>query len=271
LDYAAKGDMAWVEGGRMQVSITVDMEQDCPPYLSTFQGVTEGTPALLDLLLAENVKGTFFTTGAVARRHPEIVRSIIAGGHELGCHGDTHRRFRGLPYTEAVSEIDDASRVLRVFCDVTSFRAPYLDFPEQYLPILHAAGYVNDSSEGRHKAGSFFVTSRLVAGLRRFPASTMPSVVRLPRVLRNSVLAWLRTPAVLFFHPWEFVDLTRAPIPYDCRFRTGAPALATLREAIRFFRRRGASFHPVKDLSLPALGAHELHLARRALEAKQEQ
>ena len=88
----------------MQVSITVDMEHDCPPYLSTFRGVTEGTPALLDLLDAEDVKGTFFTTGAVARRHPEIVRSIIAGGHELGCHGDTHQRFRGLTYAEAASE-----------------------------------------------------------------------------------------------------------------------------------------------------------------------
>ena len=74
------------------------------------------------------------------------------------------------------------------------------------------------------------------------------SVVRLPRPLRNAILGRLRNPVVLFFHPWEFVDMTRARIPYDCRFRTGGPALATLRDTIRYFRRRGASFRMVKDL-----------------------
>jgi peptidoglycan/xylan/chitin deacetylase (PgdA/CDA1 family) len=232
----------------VQVSITVDMEHDCPPYLSTFRGVTDGTPALLRLLDAEEVKGTFFTTGEVARRFPEVVRSIVERGHELGCHGGSHQRFSDLSYAEAECEINDATRVLRAYAKVTSFRAPYLDLPLAYVPILGAAGYTHDSSDARYKLRGFAAAVRPVAEVRRVPVSTMPSVVRLPQRFRNAILRRLRTPAVLFFHPWEFVDMTRAPIPYDCSFRTGEPALSTLREAIRFFRNRGASFHPVRDL-----------------------
>ena len=47
---------------------------------------------------------------------------------------------------------------------------------------------------------------------------------------------------------WEFVDMTRTPIPLDCRFRTGEPALASLRATILHYRGRGASFHRMAEL-----------------------
>jgi hypothetical protein len=58
----------------------------------------------------------------------------------------------------------------------------------------------------------------------------------------------MRDPVVFFFHPWEFVDMTKAAIPIDCRFRTGDPALASLRETIAWFRRRGATFRRMREL-----------------------
>jgi hypothetical protein len=74
-------------------------------------------------------------------------------------------------------------------------------------------------------------------------------VVRLPRLIRHRVYERLSNPAVFFFHPWEFVDVTREPIPVDCRFRTGEPALRTLGETIAWFRARGASFHTMNELA----------------------
>lgn len=74
----------------MKVNISVDMEHDCPPYATTYRGVEEGTPKILAVLAQEQVSATFFTTGDVARKHPEMVRQIVSQGHELGCHGDTH-------------------------------------------------------------------------------------------------------------------------------------------------------------------------------------
>ncbi len=232
-----------------RVCITVDVEHDCPPFLTTYRGIEEGLPRLLGLLADEGVRGTFFTTGDVARKHPDAVHAIVDGGHELGCHGDTHRRFGAMDEAEARREIEDASATLRAFAPVRSFRAPNLDFPARYLPILRANDYSVDSSEGRHKPGSFFKAPGIENGVLRVPASTAPSVVRLPRFLRHRIFARFSDPVVLFFHPWEFVDMTRAPIPRDCRYRTGQPALDDLRDAIRFFGNRAARFHTIGDLA----------------------
>lgn len=232
----------------MKVCITVDMEHDCPPFLSTYLGIEQGTPRLLALLAQEGVPATFFTTGDVARRYPQVVQAIVAAGHELGCHGDTHRRFSRLDRDAAREEIRDATRTLRQFYPVTSFRAPNLDFPPAYLDLLAAEGYRLDSSQGRHKAGSYFVRPAQAGGVFRVPASISPLPMRLPGPLRNAVCRLLDSPVVLFFHPWEFVDMTRAPLPLDCRIRTGDPAVRCLGETLRYFRRRGADFRRMAEL-----------------------
>jgi peptidoglycan/xylan/chitin deacetylase (PgdA/CDA1 family) len=233
----------------MQVSITIDMEHDCGSAPKSYRGVVDGTPQLLRLFRARGIKATFFTTGEVARRFPAMVGSIVEDGHELGCHGDTHERFSALTPSGARREIDDATASLRWFFPITSFRAPNLDFPDGYLPYLREAGYALDSSQARYKRGSVFAGPSRAEGLRRIPVSTMPSVVRLPRAVRRGVLARLRDPVVLYFHPWEFVDMTREHIPYDCRFRTGKPALDTLEDAIGFLQARGGRFHPIRELA----------------------
>jgi peptidoglycan/xylan/chitin deacetylase (PgdA/CDA1 family) len=233
----------------MDVAITVDLEHDCPPFLTSFRGVDEGMPRLLDLLAAAAVPATFFTTGDVARRSPAIVRRLVDEGHELGCHGDTHTRFSVLGRAGAEREIASASATLRQFAEVTSFRAPNLDFPRDYVEILRAHGYRVDSSQGRHKPGSLFASPSRVADVWRVPASMAPSALRLPAPLRNALLGRMRDPAVFFFHPWEFVDMTRAPIPRDCRWRTGDPALAALGETIDWFKRRGAQFRRMRELA----------------------
>ncbi|HKO10077.1 MAG TPA: XrtA system polysaccharide deacetylase [Alphaproteobacteria bacterium] len=54
--------------------------------------VERNTERLLDLFARHKVQGTFFTLGWVARRHPALVRRIVAEGHELASHGDEHVR-----------------------------------------------------------------------------------------------------------------------------------------------------------------------------------
>ncbi|HEX4111434.1 MAG TPA: polysaccharide deacetylase family protein [Stellaceae bacterium] len=233
----------------MQVSITVDMEHDCGSAPKNYRGVVEGTPQLLRLFRSRGIAATFFTTGDVARRFPAVVQAIVDDGHELGCHGDSHERFSTLAPDSARREIDDATRCMRHFFPLTSFRAPNLDFPDRYLPYLREAGYALDSSQARYKRGSVFMGPSQAEGLRRIPVSTMPSVVRLPRAVRRGVLARLRDPVVLYFHPWEFVDMTRERIPYDCRFRTGKAALDTLEDAIGFLQARGGRFRTMRELA----------------------
>ena len=234
----------------LEVCITIDVEHDCPPFLTTYRGIEHGMPRLLQLFREEAIPATFFTTGDVARRYPATVRAVLEGGHELGCHGDTHKRFSQMDREEARQEIVASARTLRQHGPVVSFRAPNLDFPKAYLPLLRQEGFLVDSSKGRHKRGSYFVKPAVVDGVRCVPASMSPSPLRTPGPVRNLICALLASPAVPFFHPWEFVDMTRAPLRFDNRLRTGEPALQCLRETIRFFKRRGAEFRRIREIAV---------------------
>ena len=231
----------------LRVAMTVDFEPDCPPYLdTTFRGIEQGAPRLLDLFAESGVSATYFTTGAVAERYPDAVRAVVEGGHELGCHGVTHTAFDRMDAATARWEIGESARVLRAFAPVTSFRAPYLRFPERFVPLLEEHEFTLDSSLAKYKRS--YRAPRRPTSIARVPASMTSSVLRLPAFVRDPWLAALRDPVVLFVHPWEFVDLTRERLRYDCRFRTGDTALRCLREVVHAFARRGASFVTMREL-----------------------
>jgi peptidoglycan/xylan/chitin deacetylase (PgdA/CDA1 family) len=237
-----------LENAPLRVSITVDFEPDCPPYLSsTFRGIEEGAPELLALFAEHGVRATYFTTGQVAELYPGAVRALVTAGHELGCHGVTHTAFDTLSEENARWEIESSAERLRGFAPVTSFRAPYLRFPERFVTLLEQSGFLLDSSLAKYKRS--YRAPRANSTLARIPATMTSSMLRLPAWIRDPWLATFRDPVVLFVHPWEFVDLTGYDLRWDCRLGTGAPALASLGEVIRFFARRGAQFVPMRELA----------------------
>src|SRR5690348_7466946 len=131
----------------LTVCFTCDLEPDCPPYMwDTYRGVAEGMPRLLGMLEEEQVPTTFFTTGDVARRYPATIRDLVDAGHELACHGMTHRAFPDLDRDTARWEIVESLAILRDMAPlIASFRAPYLRFPEEYVELVEDAGFALDS------------------------------------------------------------------------------------------------------------------------------
>ena len=234
-------------------AFTCDLEPDCPPYLKGFRGVEEGLPKLLALLESLGIRATFFTTGEVAQKYPEAARAVIAGGHELACHGMSHTAFTEMSRDAARAEIAESAAILREFAPVTSFRAPYLRFPDAYLGLLEGAGFVVDSSQAKYKKA--YYDSRRAApptSLRRIPASLTSSALRIPRLLREAYVRAVSEPAVLFVHPWEFVDLRREKLRFDCRFRTGDVAIECVGDVLRGMQRRGAKFLTIEELGRTA-------------------
>jgi poly-beta-1,6 N-acetyl-D-glucosamine synthase len=55
------------------------------------------TPQILDVLARHDVKATFFTTGSRVAAHPDIVRRIVADGHDIGNHTFTHADLAAVP------------------------------------------------------------------------------------------------------------------------------------------------------------------------------
>jgi peptidoglycan/xylan/chitin deacetylase (PgdA/CDA1 family) len=51
----------------------------------------EGTPAVLELLAAADIKATFFLVGEQVERRPALVAEIVEQGHLIALHGYRHR------------------------------------------------------------------------------------------------------------------------------------------------------------------------------------
>jgi peptidoglycan/xylan/chitin deacetylase (PgdA/CDA1 family) len=56
-------------------------------------GPSEGTPAVLEALARHGVPATFFQCGANVARLPGVAREVLAAGHEIGNHSQTHPLF----------------------------------------------------------------------------------------------------------------------------------------------------------------------------------
>jgi peptidoglycan/xylan/chitin deacetylase (PgdA/CDA1 family) len=62
-----------------------------PAIALTFDdGPSEATGELLEILARHRAPATFFQIGANVRRLPEVAREVLAAGHEIGNHSDTH-------------------------------------------------------------------------------------------------------------------------------------------------------------------------------------
>lgn len=229
----------------MMVSITFDVEHDCPPYLETTRGMEDGLPRLLDLLAEKGVKGTFFFTAEMARRFPGLVRRVIDEGHEVGSHNYNHERLDKLTRGEGERAIEKSLEVLRQFGEVVSFRAPNLQFPNYYYDILSKNGVLVDSSKATYKGYREGV--RFFGDVLEVPASTTSSVIRLPWRIQRIVHKRLKEPRVYFVHPWEFVPMQKEKIRWDCRFNTGEKALELLGRLIDWYKSQDVEFLTMRE------------------------
>jgi peptidoglycan/xylan/chitin deacetylase (PgdA/CDA1 family) len=235
-----------------RVAFTVDVEQDAPPFMSTWRGMEEGMPQLLGLLQRHGVRATFFVTGIAASRYPEVI-AHIARSHEVGCHGYEHERFDRLSPDDQRARILTATDVLQ---DITGekpagFRAPNFRFNRHTLQILEEAGYIYDASTARYHSSHRHTRSSLVQ-----IANTLPSsVLRLPpRFSRIAVDACLRCSplAVLDHHPWELVRMSGLRL--DIRFATGNEAFERLDSLLGWLLAGGVRFVTMREVAAERTG-----------------
>lgn len=85
------------------------------------------TPRILAVLAAHRARATFFLLARQAERSPETVAAIRAGGHEVGLHGDDHRRLPSASTREVIETIRAGKRRLERLVDepVQLFRPPF--------------------------------------------------------------------------------------------------------------------------------------------------
>ncbi len=122
--------------------------------------VKQGMPRLLDLYEKYNVKATFFFTGHIAKKYPEVVKMILPYGHEVGSHGLTHevnQAFDVLSLDEQISQLKQSKSILEDISgeEVISFRAPAARVNNNIPIALEESGYKIDSSISSQRLDMF--------------------------------------------------------------------------------------------------------------------
>ncbi len=101
------------------------------------------TPDVLDVLAEHRVTATFFVIGMYAADQPNLIRRMIAEGHEVANHTMTHPDLSRCELAVVQHEIQTASRAIKMACPKAALRhmrAPYGMWTKEVLIASARAG-----------------------------------------------------------------------------------------------------------------------------------
>jgi peptidoglycan/xylan/chitin deacetylase (PgdA/CDA1 family) len=107
-----------------------------------------GVPRILAILRRHDVRATFFVPGFIANRYPDVVRSIVDDGHEVGHHGYLHESVSSLtPEREEEVLLRGIDALLRVTGRrPAGWRGPMWEVNYTTPELLVRHGFEYDSS-----------------------------------------------------------------------------------------------------------------------------
>ncbi|NCP40541.1 MAG: DUF3473 domain-containing protein [Rhodoferax sp.] len=226
---------------RVTNAMTIDVEDyfqvsAFAPYIARSEWdtrecrVERNIDRILELLARHRTRATFFTLGWIAERYPDMVKQIVAQGHELASHGYGHQRASDQTPDVFFADISRAKKLLEDLSgqSVQGYRAPSFSIGHANLwayDSLQRAGYSYSSSiypiahdhYGMPDAPRFAHMVR--PGLLEIPITTVRLFERnFPssgggyfRLLPYPVSRWLihrvntrdQQSGIFYFHPWE--------------------------------------------------------------------
>jgi polysaccharide deacetylase family protein (PEP-CTERM system associated) len=211
--------------------------------------VERNTELLLEILASSNTRATFFVLGWVAEREPLLVRRVAAAGHEVACHGYSHR----LIYEQSPAEFREETLRSKMLLEdqaqtpILGYRAASYSITRRSLWALDTlveAGFIYDSSifpvhhdrygiPGAPRAPHLI--QREAGQLLEFPPSTAQLAgLCLPvagggyfRIFPFGITRWAvrrvndeGLPFIFYLHPWEVdPDQPRVRVGWRSRFR----------------------------------------------------
>ncbi len=160
---------------RIFVDAVVHGPSDARGVVLTFDDGPDptSTPRVLDALDAAKATATFFVIGKKAEAHPELVREILARGHEIGVHSFEHDRLFSLRGARRVKA--DLERAVDVLTKITGtrptlFRPPIGHTNPTIARVVDALdltviGWSVSARDGRANASATTVLRRILGSV----------------------------------------------------------------------------------------------------------
>jgi polysaccharide deacetylase family protein (PEP-CTERM system associated) len=230
--------------------VEVDAVADPAKWPTLPSIVVDRTKWIVDAVGEAAVHATFFVLGWVAARHPGVVKTIAAAGHEIGTHSYWHGRVDQMTPESFRKDLRESIDVLEQQGGkkVLGFRAPSFSITpgtEWAFDVLHDEGIVYDASLFPAKRGHGgypcpqpahrFKSAPSGRPMPELPMSVLKlGPVRLPfsgggymrllpgAVIRRGFDRFERdnTPVVVYLHPRDFApNCPRVPMPLHRKFK----------------------------------------------------
>ncbi len=93
----------------------------------------QNTPRLLDMLKQRGIKATFFLVGECVAANPQIVKRIVAEGHEIGNHSWSHPLLSKMSDGSVADQLQKTQSAIVAACGITPklMRPPYGGFTQR--------------------------------------------------------------------------------------------------------------------------------------------
>ena len=111
-------DWLFLSGAREQKAVALTFDDGPDDFY---------TPRILDILGQQGVRATFFLVGSRIEGYPQVVRRLVAEGHQAAGHGWTHTNFRLRTAGEVAEQLDNTASAFKSLTglDPLFFRPPY--------------------------------------------------------------------------------------------------------------------------------------------------
>lgn len=209
----------------------------------------EGLKGVLALLDRLNIRATFFTTANFALHNQKLIKEI-SKKHEIASHGFYHSSF-------SEGDLKKSRDILEKITEkrIIGFRMPRLSKINENN--LARAGYKYNSSmspiymPGRYN--NFFEkrTAYRKGEIVNIPLSATP-LIRVPinwLSFKNFPLALIKVASiinlifdnylVLYFHPWEFVNINKYRLPWYVSRYSGEKMIERLEKYLLWLGKKG--------------------------------
>ncbi|MDC1051145.1 polysaccharide deacetylase family protein [bacterium] len=169
-------------------------------------------------------KITFFCTGVMADKYPDLIRAIAQDGHEIACHGNFHDDISGMTSEAVYASLHLAKQKL---CEISGteirgFRAPRFSISKNDFERLDAISRVFDYDSSLHFSSDVEFkewTDQVPIKMREFPVpqqsilsskfkvKTGGSYIKLfpVSVVKNAIYQSLRNNMIpiVYLHPYD--------------------------------------------------------------------
>jgi peptidoglycan/xylan/chitin deacetylase (PgdA/CDA1 family) len=210
----------------------------------------EGFEVVMDIVDTANVPTTFFTTANFATQYPKYMQALKQH-HEIASHTFYHSSFK-------TEDLLNSRTALEDICSkpVTGLRMPRMRPVD--MEDVKAAGYKYDSSinptflPGRYNNLHLPRTMYKEKDIVRLPASVTPLLsiplfwLTFKNVPYNLYLYWVKKTlhkdgyVCLYFHPWEFIDISKFKVPWYTKKHSGNELAIRLKRLIADLKEEGS-------------------------------